>query len=349
MRESTLELIRCPNCGDEVLALYPAQSDAREVREGQVTCQGCDRMYPVRDGILSLLLPNETIEREQIGWVQLLDPSKNPEEWTDDFIVSLPRVDDPALGVKGDNLSQWVKQADNFDAVLNRLTPAPGQTVLDIGAGRCWSTAAFARRGCRCVAFDILPDKYLGLRSSEIFFERENIYFDRVMGDMAAMPFQNDAFDIVFTNCSLHHTSALGDAFREMARVVKPGGVVAVANEPVKGVFRNTEASHEEIDAGINEHVFTIGEWLRAAQNAGLQGQVLFPGSVRAVLESRRPVRGVKGVLVRAARGLWKVPGVRRFTESVLRWPLHILFGLGFNFIGTKLQASPLAPLSHAR
>lgn len=337
MQEPLLEALRCPGCGDGVLTLNIVEADAREVRSGQVTCRGCDRKFPVRDGILDMLLPTDVIRKEQAGCPSLLKGTQwNPQEWTDQFLLSLPRVPREVLSTNDEHLNDWHKRADNFEDALRRQPPVAGERVLDVGAGRCWASAALARLGCRVVALDIIPDKYIGLESGEVFFQREPVYFDRVLGDMAHLPFANGAFDLVFGNCALHHTSDLDATFREMARVLRPGGRIMVVNESVRGWFRNRVPAPEEVEAGVNEHVFPIGEWMRAAKSAGFQGQVLFPGSVRAVLEGRQPVGGVKGLLVRLARSVWKVPGVRHLTESVLRRPLHTLCGLGFNFVGTK-------------
>lgn len=339
MQKSLLNHIKCLNCGGKNFDIANTAEDGKEIRSADIICLKCNEKYKVKDGIIYLLLSDETIKKEQAGWVAALDKSKNPEEWTDSFILSLPNVEDPSLKIKPENLVSWTKQADNFYGVLKNIPDFNDKMTLDIGAGRCWSTAEFARSGAKCVAYDILPDKYLGLLSSDIFFQHENIYFERVIGSMTNIPFADNTFDIVFSNCSLHHTTDLELTFKEISRVLKPGGLIAVSNEPVKGLFRNKEASREEIEAGINENVFTIQQWLRAINNAGLHGRVLFPSSVSAIIEKRRKTghSGLKRAAVNIINFFWKIPLFKLFTDSAARPMLHFFVGMGLNFVGKKI------------
>lgn len=340
MQKPILNHIKCLNCGAGSFNAANASADAKEIRSADIICASCNEKYEVKDGIISMLLHDETIKKEQAGWVSALDKSKNPEEWTDSFILRLPNVEDPSLQIKPENLAAWIKQADNFYGVLKNISDFKDKLVLDIGAGRCWSTAEFARRGAKCVAYDILPDKYLGLASSDIFFQHENIYFERVIGSMTNIPFADNTFDIVFSNCSLHHTTDLELTFREISRVLKPGGIIAVSNEPVKGLFRNKEASQDEIEAGINENVFTIRQWLRAINNSGLYGRVLFPASVAAVIEKRRKLGGsaLKRAAINTINFFWKIPSFRLFADIAVRPILHYFMGMGLNFVGKKMR-----------
>lgn len=47
-----------------------------------------------------------------------------------------------------------------------------------------------------------------------------------VCGDAEAMPFRDRSVDLVFSNLAIQWCSGLGSAFREIGRVLKPGGVV---------------------------------------------------------------------------------------------------------------------------
>ena len=50
--------------------------------------------------------------------------------------------------------------------------------------------------------------------------------------EAAELPFADDSFDLVFGHAVLHHLPDLDGAFREFARVLRPGGVVAFCGEP---------------------------------------------------------------------------------------------------------------------
>jgi hypothetical protein len=59
---------------------------------------------------------------------------------------------------------------------------------------------------------------------------------------------------------------------KEMARVTRPGGVVAGLNEGIRGVMRSSENPDQagEIELGINEHVHTVWAYAAAFARSGL-------------------------------------------------------------------------------
>ena len=54
-----------------------------------------------------------------------------------------------------------------------------------------------------------------------------------VCGDIRQLPFRNEAFDIVFSKGSLHHSQPIDEPLRAMARVCKKGGYIVLV-EPNK-------------------------------------------------------------------------------------------------------------------
>jgi 2-polyprenyl-3-methyl-5-hydroxy-6-metoxy-1,4-benzoquinol methylase len=101
----------------------------------------------------------------------------------------------------------------------------PDATLLDIGAGPGTITMDFASRVAEVTATEIGEDE-LGL-SRRLAAERgaRNIAFS--VQDVHALTFADDSFDIVHAHQVLQHVGDPVAALREMARVVRPGGVVA--------------------------------------------------------------------------------------------------------------------------
>jgi ubiquinone/menaquinone biosynthesis C-methylase UbiE len=54
---------------------------------------------------------------------------------------------------------------------------------------------------------------------------------DLVVGDVARLPLEDDSMDVAFANMVLHRAGDPIAMLREMARVVRPGGTVAVNDE----------------------------------------------------------------------------------------------------------------------
>jgi demethylmenaquinone methyltransferase/2-methoxy-6-polyprenyl-1,4-benzoquinol methylase len=103
---------------------------------------------------------------------------------------------------------------------LVSLVP-PGSEVLDVATG----TGAVARgllgRGCRVTGLD---------RSTEMLAEarrRLGKAVELVEGDAEALPFADETFDALTFTYLLRYVDDPGATLRELARVVRPGGVLA--------------------------------------------------------------------------------------------------------------------------
>jgi trans-aconitate 2-methyltransferase len=109
--------------------------------------------------------------------------------------------------------------------VLDRLAPAPGEIVLDLGCGTGRLTAEILDRvaGGRVVGMD-RSDTMLSTARDEHRSRDSAIAF--VRGDGAALPFA-PVFDAVFSTATLHWIRDHDAAFRSIFRVLKPGGRLA--------------------------------------------------------------------------------------------------------------------------
>lgn len=71
---------------------------------------------------------------------------------------------------------------------------------------------------------------------------REHVSF--IEGDSLNMPFADDTFDLLTVAYGVRNFERLEDGYREMRRVMKPGGVICVielsepANAPIKSMYR---------------------------------------------------------------------------------------------------------------
>jgi SAM-dependent methyltransferase len=98
--------------------------------------------------------------------------------------------------------------------------------VLDVAGG----TGQLARHLARSAAFAVVVDLtaemlQTGARSAQDAGDR-NVVF--VEGDATRLPFPPEQFDVVVSRFALHHVDDVVAAAREMARVCRPGGAVAI-------------------------------------------------------------------------------------------------------------------------
>jgi SAM-dependent methyltransferase len=103
----------------------------------------------------------------------------------------------------------------------------PGMSVLDVGCGPGTITvelAALVAPG-RVTAVEVTDDVLALARAEAAGRQQSNIDF--VAGDVHALRFPDDTFDVVHAHQVLQHLADPVRALREMRRVCKPGGIVA--------------------------------------------------------------------------------------------------------------------------
>ena len=123
--------------------------------------------------------------------------------------------------------------------VLGKLRKALGREPgvfdrgLEIGAGTGYFTLNLMRAGVlrEAVATDISAGMLSALSASA---GELDLPVETHECEAASLPFEDDAFDLVFGHAVLHHLPDLAGAFREFRRVLRPGGVVAFCGEPSK-------------------------------------------------------------------------------------------------------------------
>ncbi|MFI6317946.1 class I SAM-dependent methyltransferase [Nonomuraea sp. NPDC050556] len=119
---------------------------------------------------------------------------------------------------------RWRTAENSAAYLLPHLTP--GMTVLDVGAGPGTITADLAGRVARVTASEVTADA-LALARAEIAGRGlDNVDF--AVADVHALHFPDDSFDVVHAHQVLQHVGDPVQALREMRRVCRPGGFVAV-------------------------------------------------------------------------------------------------------------------------
>lgn len=319
MRRELLESLICPACGDGCWELDPQRTSASGVVEaGQLICSSCGARYPISGGIVDLLPePDDQILRERAGWERFLTAS--PEEFDEAWLLALPLIDE-TVSSNAESIAHWRRQADNFENLIQHLNLSGGEMVLELGAGRCWASAYLARRGCQVVALDVVrAENAGGLETGRVYLDHGTPYFERVVASMEKLPFRPATFDLLLSVASIHHTALLSQAVRECARVLKPGGNLALTSEPCIRIFKEKRVQNLETELGINEHVYNLLDYRRAFGKAGLRASYYLPGALVGMLGEEPLAIGVgkfKEWLLGLARKMWRREGIRRLLCS---------------------------------
>jgi malonyl-CoA O-methyltransferase len=117
-------------------------------------------------------------------------------------------------------------QARVRDELIGRLEELKVEpaTVLDLGAGTGHSTRGLKRKFPRAlvVAADIAAGMLAQAGQQSRWLRR----FERVRADAYSLPFRSASLDVVFSSLMLQWCDDLDAVFAEIARVLKPGGLL---------------------------------------------------------------------------------------------------------------------------
>jgi SAM-dependent methyltransferase len=105
-----------------------------------------------------------------------------------------------------------------------RVAIQPGERVLDLGCGRGYWAGKAAHAGAEVVAYDVKEERV----------ERAAIRYPRVrfvQGSAEATGLEDESFDVVLLLSVLEHTAEPEQVLAEVARVLRPGGRLALTTD----------------------------------------------------------------------------------------------------------------------
>jgi len=141
-----------------------------------------------------------------------------------------------------DEWSARYRTADNeaafdaaFDRILGEFDPPAGATILDAGCGTASHTIRLARRGFRVQSIDFSEHALEQARANV----SEAGVTDRVemrQADLLALPFADGQFQYAVCWGVLMHVPDVAGAITELARVLGPGGKLAISENNMRSL-----------------------------------------------------------------------------------------------------------------
>ena len=160
---------------------------------------------------------------------------------------------------------------ESLTALVGMVQPQPTWEVLDVATGGGHCAFAFAPHVRSVIATDITRPMLEAVERGARERSLSNVRTE--FADAESLPYLDASFDLVTCRVAAHHFGEVGLAVHEMARVCKPGGLVAV----IDGIAPNEQAAADEMNTweGIRDqsHVrlLTVDEWSRLYSEAELE------------------------------------------------------------------------------
>lgn len=157
----------------------------------------------------------------------------------------------------------------------------PGQTVLDLGSGGgldCILAAQKVGETGRVFGVDMTPEMLEKARANIKRLGLENVEFRQ--GYLESLPLGDESIDVVISNCVINLSPDKPQVFREIFRVLKPGGRVAVSDIVTDGPLPEAVKSSLSGWAACVSGAIDVNEYTSAMKAAGLVDVQVTPTSL---------------------------------------------------------------------
>lgn len=184
------------------------------------------------------------------------------------------------------DVAEFPQYLFNAGVLFHWLRVGPGDTVAEIGAGPCWVSHFLNLYGCRTIALDVSAT---ALALGRERFERDP--FTRwdveplfLPYDGRRFPLDNGSCDRLVLHDAYHHLPNQEELLTEMARVLKPGGIVAMS-EPGRFHSQGEGAQKEVEETGVLENDVVVEDLAALARRCGFTRTTVVPITLRLGFE----------------------------------------------------------------
>lgn len=213
MKNTTLNLLACPNCHRPLK--FDGKVEALNL-SGTLTCTGCDKRFPVVDGIPHFIQTTELTGFNR-RFARMYD-------WFAWGYRAFSRLAFALIGMR--------EEAGRRE-ITDRLDPRGGG-VLEVSIGPGVNLPYIVNRPDISEVFGL--DISLGqLKHCQKYAARKGWSVDLFLGNGEQLPFKDEAFGGVFHVGGINFFNNQQAAINEMIRVARPGARILIADETEKG------------------------------------------------------------------------------------------------------------------
>ena len=173
----------------------------------------------------------------------------------------------------------WYQTNDEVETIVRLLDLGDARTLVDVGCGNGAFSIAAARANpyCKVRAFDALESAIAQCKSAAADLGADRFEVGQAWAE--SLPLPDACADRILCRAVLHHVADVSAAYREMARVLKPGGLLLLQmpgnywgkrwSQFISDMYMLADDSHRryyyqpaEVIAALNE----VGLFMRSAQ-----------------------------------------------------------------------------------
>ncbi len=186
-----------------------------------------------------------------------------------------------------------------------------GERVLDLGSGGGIDVLLSAKRvGPTGRAFGVdMTDEMLALAQRNAA-EAGTTNVEFLKGQIEALPLPADSIDVVISNCVVNLAADKSAVFREIARVLRPGGRIGITDIVADDALSAEQRAERGSYAGCIAGALSVSEFRAGLEAVGLTDVSITPthtvtdGMVSAIVQATKPADAPRLIDLSAPRSL---------------------------------------------
>ncbi len=205
-----INFLRCPDCKMGDIKLCDNATDG-------LICLNCGTIFPILLDQFICMLPKSGISDTKIRIQEFWGDTC--KQWYSDFDKNL-------------TTERWHEYLDDLEKMFTyrrhlavtemELCALKGKNILEIGSGGGSHSSLFRKYGANVTSVDITLERVVSTADRLALVKEGSAIV--VQADAERLPFEDDSFDIVYSNGVLHHSEDTNKCIDEVYRVLKPEG-----------------------------------------------------------------------------------------------------------------------------
>lgn len=169
----------------------------------------------------------------------------------------------------------------------------PGDVVVDLGSGAgndCFVARHQTGETGRVIGIDFTPEMIEKARANAQKLGFQNVQF--IQGDIEQIPLEDATADVVISNCVLNLVPNKPQVFREIYRVLKPGGHFSISDVVLEGALPEAIRRSAEMYAGCVSGAIQKSAYLELIRQQGFE---------QITIQQQKPIHIPDDILLREA------------------------------------------------